>query len=373
MNALGIIFANKHDIALEELTDYRTLGAVPFGGRYRLIDFQLSNMVNAGILNVGVITRKNYQSLMRHIGSGSEWDLDRKQGGLTILPPFGGNVDTKDIYSNRLGALLTNLEYIEDSKEKYAIITDCTYVANVNFEELLRVHEESGAKITGIYSKKARFVQDGIKNTYVNVNLDGRITDLIVSKEKHDNLGYCLNTWIMEKEYLLDILHDAVRNEKESLRLDIIKPILSEEKIMGYENPGEVLCLNDISSFTQANLALLEEDTRLDLFHSDNGPIITRTRDSAPTRYGKHAKVENSLIADGCIIDGEVKNSVIFRGVEIGEGTKIENSVVMLDVTVGRNVILNYAVIDDNSTIHDARALSGYVTHPFFCAAKTTI
>lgn len=373
MNALGIIFANKHDIALDELTDYRTLGAVPFGGRYRLIDFQLSNMVNAGILDIGVITRKNYQSLMRHIGSGSEWDLDRKQGGLTILPPFGGNINTEDIYSNRLGALITNLEYIEDAKEKYAIITDCTYVANLNYEELLKVHEESGAKITGIYTKNARFVQDGIKNTYVNVTLDGQITDIVVSDEKQENLGYCLNTWIMEKEYLLNIIHDAIRYDKSSLRLDILRPLLAKEKIMGYETKGEVLCLNDLSSFIQANLALLEEKTRLDLFHSDNGPIVTRTRDSAPTRYGKDAKIQNSLIADGCIINGEVKNSVIFRGVEIGEGTKIENSVVMLDVTVGRNVILNYAIIDDNSTIHNSRGLSGYVTHPFFCQAKTTI
>ena len=373
MNALGIIFANKHDIALEELTDYRTLGAVPFGGRYRLIDFQLSNMVNAGILNIGVITRKNYQSLMRHIGSGSEWDLDRKQGGLTILPPFGGSQNTEDIYSNRLGALITNLEYIEDSKEKYAIITDCTYVANLNYEELLKVHKKSGAKMTGIYTKKAKFVQDGIKNTYVNVNLDGQITDIVVDTEKQDNLGYCLNTWIMEKDYLIDIIHDAIRHDKSSLRLDIIKPALKKDKIMGYETPSEVLCLNDISSFIQANLELLKEDARVDLFHSENGPIITRTRDSAPTRYGKNAKISNSLIADGCIIDGEVKNSVIFRGVEIGEGTKIENSVVMLDVTVGRNVVLNYAIIDDNSTIHDSRGLSGYVTHPFFCGAKTTI
>ena len=373
MNALGIIFANKHDIALDELTDYRTMGAVPFGGRYRLIDFQLSNMVNAGILNIGVITRKNYQSLMRHIGSGSEWDLDRKQGGLTILPPFGGNADDERIYSNRLGALITNLDYIESSKEKYAIITDCTHVANTNLEEVLDLHVKSGAKITGIYSDDAKFVQNGVNNTFVKVDADGQITDIAVSKDIQDDMTYSMNTWVMEKDFLVEIIRDAVRNEKSSLRRDIIKPLLKEEKVVGYKHEGAVLCLNDLSSFIQANLELLNKDTRLDLFHSGNGPVITRTRDSAPTLYGKNAKIENSLIADGCIIDGEVKNSVIFRGVEIGEGTTVENSVVMLDVTVGRNVILNYAILDDNSTIHDSRALSGYLTHPFFCSAKTTI
>lgn len=372
MKALGIIFTNKYDIDLDELTVYRTMGAVPFAGRYRLIDFVLSNMVNSDIVNIGMITRKNYASLLKHVRAGMEWDLDRKKSGLTILPPFN-LISSDNIYENRLEALEANCVYLRESNEKYVILSDTNYVGNIDYNKMLDYHIKTGAEITGFYTRKTRNNQIGVKNTCIAVDEDGRITDIQILSEKPDNMYVAINTWIMEREYLLDLMEKARMMGATSFRRDVVRPMLKDHKIMAYEHPGVILCLDNLSAYLQSNLDLLDEGIRNDLFHSENGPIITKTKDSAPTRYGFHAKVANSLIADDCLINGEVKNSIIFRGVRIEEGAHIENSVIMQESKIGHNARLNYAVLDKRSTINDDRMLSGYLTHPFYCGTKVTI
>ena len=372
MKAVGIIFANTYETDLDELTQKRTMAAVPFGGRYRLIDFALSNMVNAGIKNVGIITKSNYQSLMGHVRSGMEWDLDRKQSGLTFLPPFG-SAGGSDVYVNRLESLEANLSFLRRVKEPYVVLCDCGYVGNLDFKDFMDFHEKTDAVMTGFYTEHPRNNVKGVTGTVASVDENGRMTELRITKEKPDDMKLLTNSWIVRREYLMELIKESIKDHKVSLRREVIAPMLKTSKVMAYKSEDPVLFLDDLSEYLKCNLDLLDKNVRDNIFKSDNGPILTKTKDSPPTRYGAEAKAENSLIADGCVIEGEVRDSVIFRGVRVKKGAKIENSVIMQDSTIGEYAKLNYAVLDKNVIIMDGRVLSGYITHPFFCARHSVI
>lgn len=373
MNAAGIIFTDSFDAKLDELTEKRTLASIPFGGRYRLVDFPLSNMVNAGIKNIGIITKKNYQSLMWHVRSGSDWDLDRKYGGLVILPPFSRDQDNHDIYENRLEGLLANMSYLRGLKEKYVILMSCGNIGNLDLNAFYEAHVKSGARLTVMYTKAPKCNQKGIDATLIRIDENGKLEEVEVADETKDGMYISMNAYIFNREDLLDLLEEAVRDGKKSLRRDIVKGIVSEGQAMSYETKDNVLFIDNLPGYLESSLSLLNGEIRRGLFHNDNGPIITPARDSAPTRYGKNAKVSNSMIADGAIIEGTVRNSVIFRGVRIEEGAVVENSVVMQNSLISANARINYAVIDKFALIDEERLLSGYITHPFYCASRTRI
>lgn len=372
MNMLGVIFADSYDVDLKELTDKRTLAAVPFGGRYRVIDFMLSNMANAGIRNIGIITTRKYDSLMGHVRSGSVWDLDRKMSGVSFLPPFAtGNM--KSVYENRLEAMQANLTFFRNKREKYVLFGSCNYVANIDFKKMLDYHIATGAKITGLYTRKPVNKQLDLPTTEYKIAHDGRITDVSIVPGLLDGMDAATNTYIIGREDLIDILEETLREGKKSFRRDVLIPEISKDRVMGYRSEDTLLFLDDISCYLKSTLALLDKDVRQELFHSEDRPIITKVKDSAPTRYGRDAVATNSLIADGAIIEGEVRDSVIFRGVKIKRGAVVENCVIMQDSTIGEDARLNYAVLDKNVIINDGRMLSGYITHPFYVAHKVVI
>jgi glucose-1-phosphate adenylyltransferase len=250
---------------------------------------------------------------------------------------------------------------------------DCGYVGNLDFGAFMDFHEKTDAVMTGFYTDHPLNNVKGVTGTVANIDKDGRITDLKVTEEKPDDMKLLTNTWIIGKEYLMEMLSRAVKEHKVSLRREVIAPMLKTEKIMAYKSEDPILFLDDLSGYLKCNLDLLNKNVRNDIFDSDNGPVLTKTKDSPPTRYGSEAKVSNSLIADGCIIEGEVKDSVIFRGVRVKKGAKIESSVVMQDSTIGEYAQLNCAVLDKNVIIMDGRTLSGYITYPFFCARHSVI
>lgn len=372
MSIAGIIFADSYDVELNQLTAKRTLAAVPFAGRYRLIDFNLSNMVNAGILDIGIIMSTAYDSLMNHVRSGSTWDLDRKESGLTYLPPHA--FDNREfVYENRLEALQSNLSYLRNLKDDYILMTSCNYVANIDFAKAVEFHRQSGAKITGLYTREPLFKNETLPATRYLLDADGKLTDANITTQAGDHSVVSLNTYVIDREYLIERIEQTMQEHQHSFRRDIVKKAIHEGEVALYEVPETVLFLDDITSYMRSSFALLQQELRTEIFFNEDRPIITKVKDSPPSRYGKTAKAVNSIVADGAVIEGEVRNSIIFRGARIKKGAVVDNCIVMQDTIVGEGVQLHYAVLDKNVIINDGRMLSGYITHPFYVSSKTVI
>ncbi|MGN1412190.1 MAG: glucose-1-phosphate adenylyltransferase subunit GlgD [Oscillospiraceae bacterium] len=365
-NILGLIFANMHDDTIEELTKTRTTGSVMFGGRYRLIDFPLSNMVNSGINEVGVITKRNYQSLMDHLGSGKEWDLSGKNGGLKLFPPYGRNESV--LYSGRLEALKGIVGYIENTNADYVIMSDCDVPMTIDYKPIVKAHIEKGADITAVYCN-SEFYNTG---TIFSMNEDGRIIDVMINPEISGHCNISLNTFILKKSFLVQIIKEASSRGAVSFERTVLQDGKDTYKIYGYEFNGYCTRINDIDSYYKANMKLLDRNNRNALF-TTNKPIYTKIKDNCPTKFGLDSKVKNSLIADGCIIEGTVENSVLFRGVKIGKNTVIKDSIIMQDTVIGNDCSMSCIIVDKDVNISDGKILSASKTKPFFIAKKTNI
>lgn len=370
MNAIGLIFSNIHDYVIPELSRRRAIASIPFGGRYRMIDFELSNMVNSDITKVGVITNYNYQSLMDHIGTGKDWDLARRSGGIKLLPPYITAYDSAKgdfLNTSRLELLKGALNFIERSKEEYVVMTDCDRVCTMDYQKLLDRHMESRADIT-IVTHRKKVTDEGIgKEILVDADMLGRIDD--ISEHTAADEGYhnvSMNIFVLKRTYLLSIIRDSIAHGYKSFYHDIIAKNLMHSDYYIYNFDGYSMTINSLSSFFSCNMDLLKSDVRAQLFEMPYHPVYTKVRSSAPTKYLEGAMVSNSLIADGCIIEGKVENSIIFRGVHVARGATVKNSILMQDTIVSKDVSLNCVITDKNAVIRDGRVLSGHETLPFF-------
>ncbi len=372
MNALGIIFSNIHNETIDELTRKRTSASIPFGGRYRLIDFALSNLMSADITNVAVVAQKNYQSLMDHVGSGKDWDLSRRNGGLVIFPPYG-NYKNSINFESRLEALISIRGYIEKRQEENVVLMDCDSANTVDLEDVLNKHIENKADITIIY-RHGKCPSD--LESHMNLEKmdeDGRVLKANLKSKGGAVTNSCINMWVFNRRLLQGLLSDAISQGYESLHRDLVFANIKSLKVYGYEHKGVYLHVNSMENYFKYNMKLLEEDTREALFGDKNHRIYTKVKDSAPTKYGFDAKVENSFIADGCEIEGTVINSILFRGVKVGKGTVIKNCILMQDTITGSNVKLNYVVTDKNVSIRDRNNLSGCEKIPYYLSKNTMV
>lgn len=360
MEMMGIIFSNIYDEHLGEITKHRTLASLPFGGRYRLIDFVLSNMVNSGITNVGVITKSNYQSLMDHLGKGKEWDLDRKIDGLFILPPFG--TGQKSVYKDKIEALWGTRRYLERSNEEYVLMSDSNVICSVDFSEVLKKHIAGGADITMITRREEIEDKTDMKELVVKTNTRRKVADVLVNYNQPGVVQCSLGMYLLKRELLLALLEEANSYNLVDFNRDIIQAKHKLLKIMSCELNGPVLRIDSTQRYFEANMALLDKKTRDAIFNT-NGYVYTKIRDEVPTFYGEHSILKNSLIADGCRIEGEVENSILFRGVTVAEGAVVRNSVLMQDTHVGREVELDYIIADKEVEITEGRMLMGAPRH----------
>ena len=359
MGAAGIIFSEGKFGQIDELVRKRTEASIPFGGRYRLIDFALSNMVNAGVVQVAVVTKRNYQSLMDHIGSGKDWDLSRKNGGVVIFPPFG-NYKSGTVYANQIEALQGIIGFISKCQEENLIITECSSVNVVDYSEALVFHEKHNADITVIGKKqKAEFSNPHLVAT---LEKNGQIKSACMAHKVDGFTG--IDAYIIKRQLLENLLGEASIHGYASIEQEMIINNIASLKIFGYEYKGTLLAIDSMQHYYEYNMALLDEQVRRSLL--EILPIYTKTRDSAPTRFGLEAHVENSLIADGCMIEGTVINSIIFRGVKIAKGTVVENCILMQDTVVMNNVKLKAVITDKNVTIRDRQELVGCAQLPYF-------
>lgn len=372
MSTAGIIFSNIHDNNIPELTRNRTMASVPFGCRYRLIDFTLSNMVNSNINNISVITHYNYQSLMDHIGSGKDWDLARRSGGIKILPPFiratsGG---MNQLYTTRLEAL-KNVDYaISKLTDDYVVLSDCDVICNIDLNDMIKYHKANNADIT-MAVKRVKLTKDLAKiNVLVDSDSEGKITDVQAYPTNFEGeADINLNIMVMTRKYLQEIVEDSIAHNYTSLTKDIILRGLSRKSYRTYRYDGYFACITSSQDYYASSMELIKDkDVRNQLFGVKDRPVYTKVRNSAPTYYSPDAKVTNSLIADGCEIFGEVENSILFRGTKIGKGTKVKNSILFQDTFTGENVVLNCVIADKNVVIRDNKVLSGDETLPFYLA-----
>ena len=362
-NVLGLVFASIHDEVIFDLTKNRTMGSVPFGGRYRLIDFPLSNFVNSGISQVGVITKSNYGSLLDHVGSGREWDLARKKGGLHLLPPYAHTSST--VYHGKLDALGNIWSFVEHSSAEYVVLTDCNVVTNIDYRKAVEAHIESGADITAIYAKGYYDQTAGSSATIFGIGGDGFVNDVMINPPMTGNCNLGLDMYIMSKDFLRRIVKESMSRNRYSLRRDILLDRNSTYKILAYEHKSYFAKIDSLASYFTANLALLNTENRNAIF-AKNAPIFTKTKDNAPVHFGLESHIKNSLIADGCIIEGKVENCVLFRGVKVGKGSVIRDSIITQDTSIGERCSIRNVITDKNVIIADERQLTGSVGYPLF-------
>ena len=371
---LGLIFSENPEVSMGELTSKRALAAVPFGGRYRIIDFILSGMVNSSIMNVGIATPYNYQSLADHLGTGKPWDLDRKNNGLFILPPKEPR-DTSSDMKGGVDIIYSVNNYLCKSPQEFAVVSDCNTICNISFDNVLRQHLESEADVTLICSKAGKLSQRELKHQIlIDTDENSRVKDIHVypAKQKTD-MSY-MHMFIIRKELLIDLVDDAVAHGKHFISKDIFLENLNKLNFYAYEYTGRQLKIDDVKSFFNANLQLLDKDVRDELFGYKSGmPIYTKIKDTVPTRYGSHAQVSNSMIADGCIIEGTVKNCILFRGVHIAKGASVENCVIMQNSTVLDNCMMANVIFDKEVVLRSGKKLIGQDTYPMVIGKKTVI
>ena len=376
MTAVGLIFSNIHDTSIPELTRMRTIGSVPFAGRYRLVDFAISSMVNSGISKIGVVTHNNYQSLLDHLGNGKDWDLARRSGGLKILPPYISaydNAAANKFYTSRLEALMGTTSFLNRCNEDYIVMSDCDVICNIDLSDVIEKHVSTGADITFV-TKVGELTGVGKDEVLTLVKADDKGNVVDVTSDKFDGESQLyINIMVMKRQYLLNVIENAIAHGHHSFLHDIIMHNVGKAKYMVYEYDGFYAHIGSMAGYFECSMKLLESDARERLFGVKNRPVLTKVRNSAPTRYCEGAKVTNSVVAEGCVIEGVVENSIIFRGVRVGKGAVVKNSILFQDTYVCPGVSLNCVITDKNVMIKDGRTLSGHESMPFYIGKNMSV
>ncbi|KAB2329015.1 glucose-1-phosphate adenylyltransferase [Bacillus mesophilum] len=324
---LGVIDATTYHDGLKELSLHRSLAAIPFAGRYRLIDFILSNMVNSGIVSVAIFPKYQYRSLMDHLGSGKNWDLNRKRDGLFFFP--SPNLDSPNKGIGSFSHFAANMDYFYRSRQEYALISNCFTVFNMDFKPVLDRHINTGCDITVICKEEQSLEMFLVKKSL--------LIELINTR---DETGYTC---------MCDVVADQDHNNY---------------TLCTYEYTGSYVAIDSIETYFQANMKLLQAQTWKDLFLKDQ-PIYTKVKDEPPTRYLTGSSVRNSIIANGCRIEGTVENSIISRGVVIGKGTVVKNSIIMQKCEIEENCVLESAILDKDVKVQPNTSLIGTEENPF--------
>ncbi|MDE7018379.1 MAG: glucose-1-phosphate adenylyltransferase subunit GlgD [Lachnospiraceae bacterium] len=374
-NALGIIFPNSYDSWVSELVNVRLMASIPFASRYRLIDFILSSMTNCDIGNVSIMVNNNYHSLMDHLGSGREWDLVRKNGGLNIFPPFAEK-DSKP-YVGRVGALAGILDFLRDQKEEYVFMTDTNIAVNFDFKAMLKTHIESGADVTIAYNEQElpeciKQNSSPSKGFYYTFDIeDSKVTKIYVNSKESGVQNFSMNIFVLKRDLLIDLIDEAFVHGHQYFERDILLPKLNQLKVYAYKCEGYIARICDLKSYYDENMKLLDDYNLNALF---SGPsIYTKLHGGNPARYMGGSKVQDVMAADGCIIEGEVENSILFRSVKIAKGAKVKNCILMQGTVVEAGADIEYLVTDKNVTITAGKEMKGTDTFPVYISKFQTV
>ncbi len=370
-SALGVLFPNSYDDLVPELTSQRLMASIPFASRYRLIDFPLSSMVHSGITNISVLARENYRSLMDHLGSGREWDLSRKNGGLTIWPPFAEK--SMVMYKGRVEALVHITGFLEEQREKYVILSDTNIATTFDFRDFIDFHVESGADVTCAYTEQelpegimeARRFDPGTMFFTFNIDDENNIRDMYICQQDPGIQNFGMNIYCIDRELLINLIKESYMRGGVYFERDILLNLIGRMNIKGYKYDRYFSRISDMKSYFDENMRLLKEENLDSLFCL---PVYTKLRDDNPTRYFDGAVIKNVMAADGCIVEGDVENCVLFRGVHIGKGAVVKNCVLMQDTVVEDGACMNYIITDKNAVISEGSEVKGTETFPVYIA-----
>lgn len=367
---MGIILTSSDRI--HPLTEIRANSALPMAGRYRIIDFVLSNMVNAGITNIGVATESNYSSLMDHIKSGKPWDLDRKNGGLNILPPSLEQMNQGYIRGN-IDMLAGIRDFIHRSPQSYVILNLGNNIYNMDIEAVVEQHIENQSDITVVYKDFAGIEESELtRYTLLDIDGDGRVKDIEVQPYYPKTTTASMDIYVMDKVLLESIIDECSARGDRDLVKDALVKKMGGMRIFGYEHKGYCYKVDSMKAYYAANMNFLDGALRKELFNPER-PIFTKTKDQTPTKYGETAEVSNCFVSDGCIIEGTVENCILSRGVKIAKGAIVRNSIIMQDSVVEEGVELDCVVFDKEVHITKGRKLIGQESYPLAISKGTRI
>lgn len=362
-NLMGIIVTAGRKDAMKSLVAKRSVSAVPVGGKYRAIDFVLSNMVNAGIDKVGIVTQYSFRSLMDHLGSGKEWDLDRRNNGLFIFPPYLAGEES-GWYKGSADGIHNNLTFLKRSNEEYVLVTTGNCIYKADYNKLLEAHMASGADIT-IMSRDMSDIDPAEWVNFGNIAVDGdnRVIDFQEKPVHPKGPLASMGVYLMKRTLLIDLVVEAYAKGRYDFAKDVIISKLDSLLIKSYQFEGYWRSMCSVNMFYQCNMEMITPEVTGELFEV-GGRVFTKVKDETPTKYNEEAEVKRSIIADGCIIEGEVYNSVLSRGVKIGQGTVVRNSIIMQDTVIGEGATLDHVILDKNVTVNHGKVLKGELSHP---------
>ena len=369
-NLMALLFANTNDDMLPTLTMERSMASLPFGSRYRVIDFHLSNLVNAGVSTIQIVPKANYRSLMEHIGSGKAWDLDRKNGGLMFLPPFISGQDTA-AYHGHIDAISKIEKFISAVKEEYILLCDCDTVLNIDIDKMLDAHVKSGADVTVAYHH-GKLPKNTKGRSVLEIGEDGFVSEVLLSKQAGKECDFGLGITIFNRKQLLELNLAAAERGYDTISRGIVSKNMDKLKVYPYKVEGFVAVIDGIDSYVKANMQVLNSDVKRSLFNAKR-PIYTKTRDDMPTKYGLQSDVKNTLLGEGCVIEGKVENCVLSRGVKVGKGSVVKNSILMQETIIGENCNIEYLTTDKNVEIADNTDLRGAENNYFVIGKDQTI
>ena len=361
MNVMGIIFAN--DGTVGELTDKRTMASLPFGGRYRQVDFALSNLCAAGVRHVGIITRHSYQSLINHIGSGEEWGLELQEGGLEFLTPYA--MSRTDNYRGKLESLHSAMVFLEYGPEdEYVIMIDAAVLSNIDLGSVLNAHIESGKDIT-VVTKEGIANGKKVLDLALRVDTVGNITDIVVDYAAPASYQASMDIFVLSKKWLIRQVKEHIAHNLYHMDRDLVLGLWQrgEATVNVYPFKGEAMFNETVEEYYRNSLALVEKNVRHDLFHY-NHPVYTRVRDRVPTYYGEDCDIHDCIVADGCMLGGTAKNSILFRQVSLHPGAQIEDCVIMNDAVIGEGCYLKCVILDKDVVVQPGQKLIGTPNNP---------
>ena len=361
MKAMGIIFAN--DGTMGSLTKKRTMASLPFGGRYRQVDFALSNLCAAGVRHVGIISRHNYQSLMNHIGSGEEWGLELEEGGLEFLTPYA--MSDKDNYRGKLESLYSAMDFLTFGKDDdYVVMTDSAILSNIDLQDVLDSHIASGRDIT-VVTKQG--IANGSKQLDLALKLDecGEVEDIAVDYVAPAEYLASMDIFVLSRKWLVEQVREHIARNLYHMDRDLVLGLWQKGKlsINVYQFQGIALFNETIPEYFRNSMLLLDKQVRHDLFFY-NHPVFTKVRDRVPTYYGEDCEIENCVVADGCVLEGEAEDSILFRQVTIAKDAEVEHCIIMNDTVVGEGAQLEYVILDKDVTVRPGAKLCGTPNNP---------
>ena len=369
MNVMGIIFAN--DASIGTLTEKRTMASLPFGGRYRQVDFALSNLTCAGVRHVGIITRHSYQSLMNHVGDGEEWGLEMGEGGLEFLTPYAQSVS--DNYRGKLESLNSAMDFLEVGDEDYVVMVDSAIVSNIDLDKVVASHVASGKTIT-VVTKAG--ICNGEKKIDLAVKLDenGEVAKIVCDYAANPEYLASMDIFVVDKKYLIEAVKGCVARGLYHMDRNLVMGGWNKGDVTVnvYQHEGVALFNESLNEYYTNTLALVKKCVRDDIFGAAH-PVYTKVRDRVPTYYGTDCEVEDALIADGCMIDGEVENSVLFRQVTVAKDAEVEDCIIMNDCVIGEGAELKYVILDKEVTVTPGAKLCGTKEHPVVIKKGETV